>query len=502
VALGVEDKFRVHPDFVLPELNGDQSAIAAVSPPRTCAFVATYHDTEDLRLARSGISLRHRSGEGTGSWQLRARTETRPGARYELDAAGDAAAIPATLRALVVARTRREELAPRATLTTERTTYDLLDAEHEIVAELVDDQVEAHHGGHRVARFREIEVEDRGGGSEVLDMVGARLREAGAVQGESQPKVVRVLGHRASAPPDPPLAQPVTRRDPARAVVAATLRDHVHRLLDNDLVVRGEFDDDGVHQLRVAARRLRSVLLDFGPLVDASWSADLRTELRWLGQQLSPARDLQVVEARLMAAISELPEELNRDAARRQVERVLAPEIATAKQTVVSTLSDERHLDLLDELVDAATHPRTTDQADQPCRKAMPPLVSASRKRLAKRFGAAIDWGTVESHHKARKAAKRTRYLAEALIPVYGKQALQFADAVKQMQELLGEHQDAALAAATLQRIAAGSRTAPATFVLGMLYSEQLRQAATLREQFAELAPMVARPRSQRWVKR
>lgn len=500
MALDVEDKFRVDPEFVLPELNADQSAVAAVSPPRTCALVATYHDTADLRLARSGITLHHRAGEGPPSWQLTLPAEGRPGAGYQLDAPGDAAQIPAALRALVVARTRRGELAARATLRTERTTYDLLDAQCDVVAELVDDHVEAHHGGHQVARFREIEVEDRGGGSQVLDTIGARLCEAGAVLADLQPAVVRVLGHRAGAPPDPPLPQPVNRRDPARALVIAALRDHVHRLLDNDVMVRAGLSGDGVHQMRIAARQLRCVLSDFGPLLDPSWSAQLRTELRWLGRQLAPARDLQVVEARLLAAVDELPQELDRDGARREVQRILAPEIATAQQVVASTLGHERYLDLLDALVAAATHPRTSDQADQACHKAWPPVVRASRKRLAKRFGAAIDGGTAESHHRARKAAARTRYLTEALIPVYGKQARQFATAVAEVQELLGEHQDATFAATTVHRIAGASRVAQATFALGALHTDQLRQAATLRERFAQIAPSVARPRNQRWV--
>ncbi|MGZ4589903.1 MAG: CYTH and CHAD domain-containing protein [Actinomycetes bacterium] len=496
--LEVEDKFRVHPGFVLPDLVG---AAASVRAPRACRLVSVYHDTEDLRLARSGITLRHRSGEGKASWQLKLPVaDGRLGTRDEIDAPGEPDEVPAALLALVVARLRRAELAPRATLVTDRTTYDLLGADDQLLAELVDDHVEAHDGDRPVARFREIEVEDRGGGSRVLDDVGARLRGAGAVQGEFQPKVVRALGESASAPPDPPLPQPVSRRDPARVLVAAALRQHVHHLLDNDVVVRGRLDDDGVHQMRVAARRLRSVLLDFASLLDAEWAAHLRSELQWLGQQLSPARDLQVVAARLAAAIDELPEELDGVAARQQVARVLEPELVAAGEAVDTALASARYLDLVDTLVDAATHPRTTDRADLPVRKVMPPIVHAARKRLAKRFAAAIDSGDLPLHHRARKTAKRTRYLAEVLSPVYGKQARKFASAVKQVQEVLGDHQDAVVAAATLHRVAASSRSARASFALGVLYAGQLQRAAELRAEFAQLAPTVVRPRNQRWV--
>ena len=58
-----ELKLSAAEGFVLPELGGHPL------PSRT--FVSTYHDTEDLVLARHGVTFRHRVEDGTGLWQLK-----------------------------------------------------------------------------------------------------------------------------------------------------------------------------------------------------------------------------------------------------------------------------------------------------------------------------------------------------------------------------------------------------------------------------------------------
>src|SRR5256885_607464 len=172
----VELKFRVSPPFRIPELTGERTGVSSVSKAQVKELVAVYWDTSDLRLAREGITLRHRTGE---------------------------------LR--------------------------------------------------------------------LLEEVGTVLRPAGAVGGEFVPKVVRALGPRATADPDPPPPSDVSAKDPARLAVQSVLRRYVRAFMANDQAVR-RGAHDGVHQMRVAARRIRSALKTFRPLVDADWSAALREE--------------------------------------------------------------------------------------------------------------------------------------------------------------------------------------------------------------------------------
>ena len=72
---------------------------------------------------------------------------------------------------------------------------------------------------------------------------------------------------------------------------------------------------DAVHQYRVAARRLRSVLQAFEPLVDEVWARSLRAELGWIASVLSQARDREVLEERFTDAIRLLPTDVDGAAA-------------------------------------------------------------------------------------------------------------------------------------------------------------------------------------------
>src|SRR5918994_3859442 len=58
----LEYKFTVHPSFVVPRFEGDAGVHVVTELPEQ-ELRSTYLDTADLRLARSGMTLRHRTGE-------------------------------------------------------------------------------------------------------------------------------------------------------------------------------------------------------------------------------------------------------------------------------------------------------------------------------------------------------------------------------------------------------------------------------------------------------
>lgn len=80
---------------------------------------------------------------------------------------------------------------------------------------------------------------------------------------------------------------------PAGAL-ARILQSGIAQVLENVPVVRLGEDPEGVHQARVGVRRLRSALPLFKPFVTQDYMADIRDELRWLQQELGPARDFDV----------------------------------------------------------------------------------------------------------------------------------------------------------------------------------------------------------------
>ena len=72
----------------------------------------------------------------------------------------------------------------------------------------------------------------------------------------------------------------------AGAVVQRAIALSVIRLILHDPVVRIDVDPEGVHQTRVATRRLRSDLRTFRPLLDRDWVQGLRDELGWIARIL------------------------------------------------------------------------------------------------------------------------------------------------------------------------------------------------------------------------
>lgn len=54
-------------------------------------------------------------------------------------------------------------------------------------------------------------------------------------------------------------------------------------------------DPEAVHQLRIALRRLRVAISVFSDIVDDNRVAAIKSELKWFGRELAPARDLDVL---------------------------------------------------------------------------------------------------------------------------------------------------------------------------------------------------------------
>jgi CHAD domain-containing protein len=100
--------------------------------------------------------------------------------------------------------------------------------------------------------------------------------------------------------------------------------------------------------------------------------------------------------------------------------------------------------------------------------------------------------------HEARIRAKRLRYAAEAVAPVFGKRARGFARAATELQRVLGEHQDSVVASAWLREVAvSGARTA---FVAGELAASEQAAAAAARAAWPAAWKALARKRLRFWT--
>ena len=339
---------------------------------------AVYYDTSDLRLTRSGVSLRYRSDDGWTVKLPEARTASTL-TRSELTFGGDRGAPPAPARSLVRAYSRTRPLVEIAKIETCRSKTKLLDAGGDLLAEIDDDDVTGTSADGRQTQFREIEVEL---GERHRRLVPRRCR-ASVAQGRRSPvardvedrRGARRRGRQASRRSR---AEPASTRDATVAdLVRAAIVRSLQQLQTYDPAVRLSDDSEAVHKARVATRRLRSDLRTFRPVLERAWSEPLRAELQWLGRALGKVRDADVLLDALAAQAAALPDE--HQPAATQLRRRLAAARRRDREALLETLDSDRYVELLDQLVAAAEQPRFRDgAAEQPARRS-PGASSPSR---------------------------------------------------------------------------------------------------------------------------
>jgi CHAD domain-containing protein len=441
-----------------------------------------YFDSEDLRLARWGLSFRYREGQG---WTVKLPSEG-TGMLLVRDEivfdSGSGAPPPAAVH-LVRGYLRHAELTTQVQLRTRRRRVLLQDPDGTVLADIVDNSVSVLKGHKRTGSFRELEVETTDATpAGLLDAAIACLRDAGAGAPDPTPKYLCAIGGADAAPPELTLGK-LRRSATLGEVVTHAVADGTIRLLRHDPVVRLGTDPEGVHQARVATRRLRSDLRTFRSALAANWVAGLREELGWLGAELGQARDADVLLGRLTDRAAGLPQ-ASADGAKRVID-ALATRRTEAHDGVMQALASDRYLDLLDRLIAAAQAPALVeDQLDRAAGKALPPIVRRAWRQLEKKVSSLGKQPANEDLHMVRIFAKRCRYAAEACAPTLGKQTHRLAEAAKNLQDVLGELKDAVVAERWLRDWAAHTRSGPGAFAAGELAAMEREAAQQARAQW------------------
>lgn len=492
----IELKLELDDGFDLSTLHVLEDYEVGELPKQTLS--ATYYDTEDLRLARWRASLRFRTGENRGTWTLKLPGDD---GRDELNFEGKQGQIPTELKRLVAAIIRHEGLKPVVRLRTKRKRWSVRDmGTDEPLAELAYDEVAVLHGRRVTQRFREVEIEAIDGDGIGIAKIGNAIRRKGATEGPQTPKVIRALGEKASAASDPPPTGPVKPSDPARDAVRAAMTANVSRLIRNDPPTRLG-STEGLHQMRVACRRLRSDLKTFASLVEKEWAQDLARDLKWIGDVLGEVRDLDVMIDRLHASSKDLETQLS------PLFEVLADRQAAARQTVIAALQSKRYIDLLEGLVAAAERPVTTQEAERPCQDVLVPLVATRWRKLSGAAKAASAEASDEVLHDIRIKTKKVRYAAEAVAPALGKkrrnELLVFAENVVSLQATLGAHQDASVAMSTIRGSVSGDVVdADFVFAAGRLFEREAAEARKSRREIKKVWATIDRKKNLGWLTR
>jgi inorganic triphosphatase YgiF len=424
---------------------------------RTQILTTTHFDTPDARLSRSGATLRIRdNGSGREQTLKLASLQGFAGRRCEWNSPvsgdlPDLTALPAEARYTLINLLGHEPLAPVATAVINRTTRHLHSG-HSTV-EIAFDVGQLMAGGREEA-VCELELELIEG--ELADVIALALKlPLGSDlrwSVRSKAERCRMLAH--NLPPVAVQTQPVPlspAMDVARACQCVAW-NCLGQLLANYPLVITAADPEGVHQTRVAIRRLRAALTLFADVTSDEIGTVLRAELKAVALALGPARDLDVLVARVTAAAQAADDDLG------EMLDHLVSQRGTALASAKALLAAEPFQRLLFQfaawLEGGAWLSRTGETgADQPVMPFAAHILSRRRRKLRhvdKRLAHLSD----ADRHRLRINAKKLRYATSFFAALFTDDATatdraSFGTALRQLQDSLGELNDLAVAAAS-----------------------------------------------------
>jgi CHAD domain-containing protein len=269
------------------------------------------------------------------------------------------------------------------------------------------------------------------------------------------------------------------------------------------MVADGE--PEGVHDLRVALRRTRSLLRSFRPLLAEQRRAEaerLRDEARWAGGVLGPVRDAEVMHERLATLLEEQPAELVLGRVAARLADRARQDTRDGRERIEGLRADPRQERLLDDLEVFATGSPFAEVDETAVRRRL-----RKEWRRLRRHARAADAHPAGSQaaeaalHETRKAAKRGRYAVEAALPLLGEEAVGTAALAEQVQDALGAHRDTLLTRALLRELGVQAHLdGDNGFTFGRLHAlEEARGAASL-DAYRALRPELDRKKHRRVV--
>jgi CHAD domain-containing protein len=277
-----------------------------------------------------------------------------------------------------------------------------------------------------------------------------RTGRSGEIEVELEPRAGSSA--QPSAPPDSPVE-----------ALRGLLREQLREIERHDPGTRLGHDPESLHDMRVAVRRLRA-LLRAGKKLIATDMSELDGRLKELGSVLGEVRDLDVLLARLEDEAGELGGEDAKQA--RSLLAALRTERSCSRARLLGALRSPQYLSLLDdtaraieELEPSGSTVTLDDVADRAFAKA--------RKAV---HNLPDDPADAELH-RVRKLGKRARYAGELV------RRKEFVRRAKALQDVLGEHQDAVVAAERLRELAASAPPGQAVAAGRLVEREKERRA-------------------------
>lgn len=512
------DQREIEWQFDADRLSGAQACLARIARRHGLtsgkAHVATHHDTYfdtgDWRVYRAGYALRLRLVAGPerqpGELTLKSLAAAEKGLRERrevtetlesVDRREPAVAVlaaPGPVGERVRAIVGPARLEPIFEIVTHRRAIPL-SANGQLAGEIALDETTI--AGDRElsphpARLRRIEIEAAPGMAPLLQPFVNEARKVCRLREAERAKFEIGLAARGLAPASvtdvfPALAQHTTAAcDMTLGELAVLmLRQRTIEMLEQEPATRLGDDIEALHAMRVATRRLRSILRLFEDALPEQ-AAALGEELRWLAGALGETRDLDVhLEQTRAWLASANPQER---AALEALERLLEQDRLSARRQMLDALDSARYERLKVSLVSLVTETGAWPRlASKPAIKAMPKLIQRRYRRLRRLADRLSDDSPPPDFHAVRIQCKRLRYALDCAAPLYGKPVRAAIKQLARIQDILGCYQDAQVAIARVRDLCAkhaGDLSAEAVSILNRIAERHASQGKQIRQRF------------------
>jgi len=243
------------------------------------------------------------------------------------------------------------------------------------------------------------------------------------------------------------------------SALGAILQDSFNDLTRWESKARSWDDIEGVHQMRVNARRMRAALGSFRSAVGKDVSLHWSEELRWIASQLGNARDLDVFIAEGLTPAHDQVTLAGRD----ELMALAEQRRAAAYEVVGATLDSDRYAQFKRDFPEwfRAQQWEQMDLSEKQ-RKNLDIKIDRYARKLLERLdarvletGTNLDKNDAEQMHQLRIECKKLRYAAEFFSPIIpGLDA--YTRHLKQLQEVLGTLNDVSVMCSLLKELLAG----------------------------------------------
>lgn len=417
---------------------------------------AVYYDTPDRALFSHGMSLRVRRNRNRYVQTLkRSPVHGQPFVRGEWEASVDTVApdlelLPITAIGAPVDRLSPNALAPIfVTKVRRRTTrLDLGDT----VVEIAFDEG-AIEAGERAEQLTEIELEVKAGDPKVVYEVDMELLEFASLRIGTQSKSDRGYGLAFGVAPKPTkaMAPAIIAEHTVDDIVGALLSACQHQLLENQALAECGRDPEGIHQMRVALRRLRTACALLYRELGSPTLQAFSAEAKWLANQLGAARDWDVLTTDTLRRPSEaIRSEVDFNGLRQAAEPHRLAAYATLQEALASRRYNRLHL-WMRRWIESRGWRNELDNGSLAVLLDPAPVfaerVLTRLHRKAVKRGAHFQHLAPESRHQLRIALKKLRYATEFFQGLYGAHAgaKDYLGSLRKLQDALGRDNDASM---------------------------------------------------------